>query len=115
MVSDVKEDSMKKITPELLKEIAGRIEAAAHPEKIILFGSHAWGKPTVDSDLDLFVVVPSSDQPAYRRARVIYRSLRGIGVPVDVVVQTHDEVERSRQVVTSLASKVLADGKVLHG
>ena len=106
---------MKKITPELLKEITSRIEAAAHPEKIILFGSHAWGNPTVDSDLDLFVVVPSSDQPAYRRARGIYRSLRGIGVPVDVVVQTHDEVERSRQVVTSLASKVLADGKVLHG
>lgn len=106
---------MKEITPELLKEIARRIEEAAHPEKIILFGSHAWGKPTADSDLDLFVVVPSSDQPAYRRARGIYRSLRGIGVPVDVVVQTHEEVERSKKVVTSLARKVLEEGTVLHG
>jgi predicted nucleotidyltransferase len=106
---------MKEITPELLKEIVRRIEGAAHPEKIILFGSHAWGTPTADSDLDLFVIVPSSDQPAYRRARGIYRSLRGIGVPVDVIVQTHDEVERGRQVVTSLARKVLDEGKIIHG
>jgi len=106
---------MREITPELLNEIARRIENAAHPEKIFLFGSHAWGEPTPDSDLDLFVVVSSSDMPAYRRAREIYRALRGIGVPVDIIVRTRDEVERSRQVVTSLARRVLAEGKVLHG
>ena len=106
---------MREITPELLKEIARRIENAAHPEKIFLFGSHAWGEPTPDSDLDLFVVVSSSDMPAYRRAREIYRALRGIGVPVDIIVRTRDEVERSRQVVTSLARRVLDEGKVLHG
>ena len=106
---------MREITPELLKEIARRIENAAHPEKIFLFGSHAWGEPTPDSDLDLFVVVSSSDMPAYRRTREIYRALRGIGVPVDIIVRTHDEVERSRQVVTSLDRRVLDEGKVLHG
>lgn len=106
---------MKEITPELLKDITNRINAAVHPEKIILFGSHAWGSPSADSDLDLFVVVHSSDQPAYLRARGGYRSLRGIGVPIDVIVQTHDEVERSRHVVTSLARKVLAEGTVLYG
>ena len=106
---------MREITPELLNEIARRIENAAHPEKIFLFGSHAWGKPTPDSDLDLFVVVSSSDMPSYRRAREIYRALRGIGVPVDIIVRTRDEVERSRQVVTSLARRVLDEGKVLHG
>ncbi|GBE15557.1 nucleotidyltransferase domain protein [bacterium BMS3Abin14] len=106
---------MKEFSPEILNEITRRIVEAVHPVKIVLFGSYAWGQPTVDSDLDLFVVIHSSDQPAYRRARGIYRSLRGIGVPVDVVVQTHDEVERSRQVVTSLARKVMEEGKVLHG
>lgn len=106
---------MKKLSPEILEEITRRIVKAVHPVKIVLFGSHAWGQPTVDSDLDLFVVVHSSDQPAYRRARGIYRSLRGIGVAVDVVVQTHDEVERSRKVVTSLARRVMEEGKVLHG
>ncbi len=106
---------MNKLSPEILNEITRRIVKAVHPVKIVMFGSYAWGQPTVDSDLDLFVIIPSSDEPAYRRARGIYRSLRGIGVPVDVVVQTHEEVERSRKVVTSLARKVMEEGKVLHG
>lgn len=79
------------------------------------FGSYAWGTPHEDSDLDLFVIVHSSDQPAYRRARAIYRCLRDIAVPVDVIVQTHDEVARSSKVVASLARKVLEQGRVLYG
>ncbi len=106
---------MKDLTSNVLNEITKRIVSSAHPEKIILFGSHAWGVPTPDSDVDVFVIVPSSDQPAYRRARSIYHNMRGIGVPVDLVVQTHAEVEQSKKVVTSLARKVLEEGKVLHG
>ena len=106
---------MKNLTPHVLNEITERIVSAVNPEKIILFGSHAWGVPTADSDVDVFVIVSSSDDPAYRRARNIYHKMRGIGVPVDLVVQTHAEVEQSRQVVTSLARKVLEKGKVLHG
>ncbi len=106
---------MKKVSPEILEEITRRIVESVQPVKIVLFGSHAWGHPNADSDLDLFVVVRSSDQPAYRQARGIYRSLRGIGVPVEVVVQSDEEVERSRKVVTSLARKVMEEGRVLHG
>ncbi len=106
---------MKQITVELLNIITSRIAEAIHPEKIILFGSHAWGTPDETSDIDLFIVVPETDQPAYRRARGIYRCLRGIGVPIDIVVQTHEEVERSRSVATSLVRKVLDQGKVLYG
>lgn len=96
-------------------EICKRIVSEVNPEKIILFGSYAWGTPHEDSDLDLFVIVHSSDQPAYRRARAIYRCLRDIAVPVDVIVQTHDEVARSSRVVASLARKVLEQGRVLYG
>jgi len=106
---------MKKVSPEILEEITRRIVESVQPVKIVLFGSHAWGQPNADSDLDLFVVVRSSDQPAYRQARGIYRSLRGIGVPVEVVVQSDEEVERGRKVVTSLARKVMEEGRVLHG
>jgi len=48
-------------------EISKRIVSEVNPEKIILFGSYARGTPHEDSDLDLFVIVHSSDQPAYRR------------------------------------------------
>lgn len=106
---------MKQVTDELLKVIAERIGSEMHPERIFLFGSHAWGTPSESSDLDLFVVVSESDQPAYRRARQAYRCLRGIGVPVEIIVQTRDEVERSRNVVTSLARKVIEQGRVIYG
>ena len=63
----------------------------------------------------MFVIVAESDQPAYRRARDVYRSIRGMGVPVDVIVQTRDEVERSRNVATSLARRVMEQGRILYG
>lgn len=106
---------MKQITNELLNEITKRIIEKVHPEKIILFGSYAWGAPNASSDIDLFIVLSHSDEPSYRRARFIYQCLRGIGVPIDLVVQTHDEVERSKGLVTSLARNILDKGKVLYG
>lgn len=99
----------------LLSEMARRITDAMAPEAIILFGSHAWGEPNADSDVDLFVIVTDSDQGAHQRAREVHRCLRGIGVPVDAVVQTRREVERSRHVRSSLAARVLSEGRVLHG
>jgi len=106
---------VKQVTDTLLRTIADRIGAEMHPEQIFLFGSHAWGAPQESSDIDLFVVVADSDQPAYRRAREAYRCLRGLGAPVEIIVQTRAEVERSKKVATSLARKVLEQGKIIYG
>lgn len=115
VINNVSYHAMKQITVELLNEITRRIIEKVHPEKIILFGSQAWGAPGESSDIDLFIVLPHSEEPSYRRARVVYRCLRGIGVPIDVIVQTHDEVERAKRVPTSLTRNVLDKGKVLYG
>lgn len=106
---------MAVVTDQIISSIANRVVEAIHPEKIFLFGSRAWGKPDEASDVDLFVVVADSDLPSYRRAIPIYRALRGIGVAVDVVVQTHEEVEQSRNVRSSLAWRVVTEGKVVYG
>lgn len=101
-------------TNETLAEVIRRLAVALKPEKIYLFGSHAWGIPTSDSDIDLFVIVKESEQPAYRRAREAYRSLRGIREPFEVIVRTISEVERSKTVASSLVKKVLEQGKLLY-
>ena len=98
-----------------MDEITKRIVDKVGPEKIILFGSQAWGTLGESSDVDLFIFVSQSKEPAYRRARNVYQCLHGIGVPIDIIVQTHDEVERSKGVVRSLARHVLDKGKVLYG
>ena len=100
---------------EILSEGIRRIATALHPEKIYLFGSHAWGTPTADSDIDLFVIVKESAQPAYRRSREAYRCLRGMREPFEVIVRTLSEVEKGKTVASSLVKKVLEQGKLLYG
>lgn len=106
---------MQKLSTEILEEVTERIVNAVHPERILLFGSHVWGQPTEDSDIDLLIVVRHSDQPTYRRAREVYRSLRGLPLPVEVIVRTRDEVAQAARVVTSLERRVVAEGQVLYG
>ena len=103
------------LTANLLTQIVQRLVESLHPEQIILFGSHAYGEPNEDSDVDLFVIVSESDQPRYRRSREAYRALRGISIPTDVIVMTREEVKKKVNVRSSLISRVIHDGKILYG
>lgn len=98
-----------------IAEVTRRLVAEFAPEQIILFGSHAWGHPDENSDLDLLVVVSESDQPPPRRAARAYRCLREVPVPLDILVKTRDEVERTRHVPASLLHEVFERGEVLYG
>ena len=106
---------MKQVTTELLEQITQKLVATLNPEQIILFGSHAYGEPNEDSDIDLLIIVSQSNEPRYRRSRLAYRALRGIGVPTDVIIMTQEEVKRKVNVRSSLISRVIHDGKVLYG
>ena len=55
-----------------------------------------------------FIIVDASDEPSYRRSRAIYAALRGIAVPIDLIVKTQAEVQKNATVVTSLTKKALA-------
>jgi len=46
---------IKRVDERLLKEIVNRIVNKVHPDKIILFGSYAYGKPKDGSDLDILI------------------------------------------------------------
>lgn len=98
----------------VLDGVVDRLVATMHPERIVLFGSHVWGLPTPDSDLDLMVVVPSSDEPPHRRAQRAYRAVGPIGIPKDLLVLTHEEFERQAEVPTSLARRIQEAGLVLY-
>jgi predicted nucleotidyltransferase len=106
---------MRTISADTLREITRRLVAELDPEQIILFGSHAWGSPDTDSDVDLLVIVPHSNEKPVRRAARAYRSLRGLRVPTDILVKTRAEVERFRPVRASLESMILERGRVIYG
>ena len=100
--------------PTILAEVVRRIAEVAQPDRIVLFGSAVRGQMGPDSDLDLLVV--KSGVPHRRRlAQQIYRRLLGLTVPVDVIVVTPEDVERSRDKVGSFIGPALEEGRVVYG
>ncbi len=95
---------------EILDEITKRLALEFQPEQIILFGSHAWGTPTKDSDLDLLVIVKDSPLKPTRRAIKAHRCLKGLGVAKDILVRTTDEANRARNIPSSLLKKIVEKG-----
>jgi len=99
----------------LLEEVANRLAKELHPEGIWLFGSHAWGTPDEGSDLDLFVVVPESNEAPVERMRRAHRCLRGLGIAKDVLVKTRQEFDRLRALPSTLDHLVFHRGRKLYG
>jgi hypothetical protein len=93
---------VKTIQPSLLKTAIERLQSEFQPEQIWLFGSHAWGTPTEDSDVDLMVIVSQSAEPAIKRTQRAHLCLRGIGFPKDVLVATRGQVDRYKHLRASL-------------
>lgn len=106
---------MKTISVSLQKDVIRRLVDEFNPEAIYLFGSHAWGKPNSESDMDLLVIVSRSRQKPIQRAVRAQRSLRGVKAPVDVLVKTRKEFERYSSVKASLEAQITREGKLLYG
>ena len=106
---------MKTLDRSLLETATQRLVAEFQPEQVWLYGSHAWGTPHDDSDVDLLVVVPQSDETPIRRAQRAHRCLRGLRMPKDVLVETRQEVDRVKDRTTSLENLILTRGRRLYG
>lgn len=102
------------ITRKHIEDIVKRIVDHYKPEKIILFGSYAYGSPTKDSDLDLLVIKDSS-LPRHQRAREIRKYLWGISeIPKDIIVYTQREIDDWREVDEAFVTQVVKRGKILY-
>jgi len=105
---------VERVDEEILKEIIRRIVSVIDPEKIILFGSYAYGEPKKESDLDLLVIIKESSLPRYKRSVPIYRTLAGILIPKDIIVYTEKEVEEWRNVPLAFITTIIRKGKVIY-
>jgi predicted nucleotidyltransferase len=102
------------MSEDLMREITQRLVENFQPEQVILFGSHAWGSPTPDSDIDLMVIVSESDRTPYQQAVIGHRCLSGLGIAKDIVVRTRAEFDFWQAARASLEYKVAHQGKVLY-
>jgi len=101
------------LTQEQTEDLVERIVTAAHPHRIILFGSAARGESGRHSDVDVLVVAPEG---SHRRktAQAIYRGLLGFGLPVDVVVATPSDLEKYRDSPALVYREALREGRELY-
>jgi predicted nucleotidyltransferase len=108
-MSDVREDK-----DPVIKTITRRLVDAFSPKAVYLFGSKARGDGDADSDYDIMVVVPSSADPQYVRARRAYLLLAGIKAAVDVAVWTAEEFESRLHLKASFPSTIVREGILLY-
>jgi len=101
------------VTEALLKEVTDKIVRALKPEKIFLFGSYAYGNPGKDSDVDLLIIMKSSERPVKRRTRAS-RLFWDRPVPMDFVVKTPSEIAERMSMGDFFIKKILTKGKVLY-
>ena len=104
--------STKTIQKKIL-EITGKIAREFKPEKIILFGSYAWGKPNTDSDIDLFIIKKTKKR-RIDRARLVHKIIWGSGFPIDLLVYTPEEVKRRLDLEDFFIEDVIYKGKILY-
>ncbi|MDP1689165.1 MAG: nucleotidyltransferase domain-containing protein [bacterium] len=97
-----------------LKEITEKIVKEYDPEKIILFGSYAWGTPGPDSDVDLLIVKESNDR-RIERERCVQRILFRSKMPIDVLVYSQQELEEKINKDRNLfLEDIVRNGRVLY-
>lgn len=95
-----------------IKKIADHIVKEYKPEKIYLFGSYAWGKPTRDSDFDLMIIKKTKENFDKRVLRVI-QIIDG-EVAADVLVRTPEEVRKRLKMGDFFYQNIINKGKILY-
>jgi len=106
---------VKTLENDLLETVRQRLVTEFQPEQIWLFGSHAWGMPTDNSDIDLMVILAQSDERPIRRDQRAQLCLGRLPISADVLVRTRQEVNRVRNLPGSLTHDVLNKGRKLYG
>ncbi len=101
------------INTEKINEIALKIATNFNPDKIILFGSYASGNQSDDSDLDL-LIIQDSDLPKHKRGLDIRMSLRGLKIPMDILIYTNSEFESEKDIKYSFLNAAIKNSKILY-
>jgi predicted nucleotidyltransferase len=107
---------LAEITPEGIQAIVDQIVEQFHPEKVILFGSYAYGTPDDDSDVDLLVVMETGDENPLLTAARISATLIPLKrlFSIDILVWPPDKLMASFERGGNFATEVMTEGIVLY-
>ena len=94
-----------------IRRFARQLGERFHPDRIILFGSYAYGQPHAGSDVDLLVVIPvASEVNQSIRMTMAFEPI----FPLDLIVRTPAKLERRLAEGDSFLEEIVTRGKVLY-
>lgn len=103
------------ITEEQIQAVVARIVEGYAPDKIILFGSYAYGEPHEDSDLDLLIIKQNAEAKRSERAVAIWSLLWSTPFPaMDILIRTPAEMERAAGIFQSVETIAEQQGRLLY-
>lgn len=100
------------VTIEQIEELGRRIGGEFHPERVLLFGSHARGAATPDSDVDLLVVLAFRGKSVDKSVEIRLK-LRPT-FPLDLIVRTPEKVRERLAMGDCFMQEIMEEGKVLY-
>ncbi len=95
-----------------IKNLCRQIVEGFNPQKIILFGSYAYGKPNADSDIDLLVVMAYEGNELEQMVKV--RRLLKSAFPLDVLVKTPAQLKKRSEMGDFFIREIIEKGKVIY-
>src|SRR5271157_2574399 len=98
------------IDDQAIQELCNHIVQDFHPDRIILFGSYAYGNATPDSDVDLLVVLPFEGKNLRKSLEILNRT--NPRFPIDLLARRPDDTERRYREGDPLIREALDRGKV---
>ena len=97
------------------QKVVDKLVSTYSPQKVILFGSYAYGTPDKDSDIDLLIIKDTHER-FFDRLTAVRKAVAGThrGVPIDPLVLTPEEVEERIQAGDQFIGEILEKGRVVY-
>jgi uncharacterized protein len=105
-------DVRQRVPAEVISSLARQIAARFQPQRVILFGSYAYGKPCPESDVDLLVIMETPLREA-EQALAIRQHLQPL-FALDILVYTPQKMRQRLAWGDSFLSEIVERGKVLY-
>lgn len=99
----------------IISDIVEKLKEGYQPEKIILFGSYAYGKPTEDSDIDM-LIIKDTDKRRIDRWMEVRKLTRDPerGIPFSPLVYTREEIEQRLKIGDFFMEEIMENGVVVY-
>jgi len=95
-----------------IKELSHRIGSEFKAEKVILFGSYAYGTPSPDSDVDLLVVMRFRGKGVWKSLEILDRLQPRFGV--DLLVRTPQQIRQRLKWNDFFIKEIMERGQVIY-